>query len=99
MTAGDVMNLILADPRLTKYVNLADQLRAGTPLDERDDTGIAVMVWSQLVQELKPEQGYMPLSPTEVERAKRILRVLLDSLTHAHAANKSHFRPVDPGGR
>jgi hypothetical protein len=99
MTPGDVTDQIIADPRLTKFVNLGERIRQGLPLGEQDDTGIAIHAWCTLVEGLKPEQGYMPMSPTEIERAKRILRVIAESLDAAKALNRSHFRPVEDGGR
>jgi hypothetical protein len=85
MTPGDVQEEILG-------------MRDGLRLDFEDE-GHAIVVWGSLIQRLKPDQGYMPMSPEEVERARRILRWVSAALETAHARRPAHLRPVEPDGR
>lgn len=83
MTPGEVMNSVIADPRLDFHT--------------RQD---AVQLWSWIVGCVKPEgMNHMPLSPLEFERARLMLRVVLESVTATRATNPVHFRIVQEGER
>lgn len=91
MTPGDVLEEIIGIH--------------GVPLlsrDDPDDQSVGIVVWHILLSKMKPDQEYMPMSPDEERRARRILKGLLDAMDAAKARKPrkpGHLRPVEPGGR
>jgi hypothetical protein len=88
MTPGDVIAEIIGMHEPSRFSR-----------DDPDDQGVAIVVWGALAKQLKPDQEYMPMSPEEQQRARLILKGLLDAFDAAKARKPGHFRPVEPGGR
>jgi hypothetical protein len=71
-----------------------------------DERGRVIRYWGDLVQHVKPDQGYMPISPVELAKMRSELeaqglavRVLLAAIADAKARRPIHFRVVEAGGR
>jgi len=97
----DVFDRMMSDERTPLPVNFAGYLLRGEPqpFDERDEV---LRIWFAIVKEMRREPEalqHTPLTPNEIERLKRALNIIRDSVHAAHALQPSHFYVVPEGGR
>jgi hypothetical protein len=85
--------------------DVIDAVLSERHLTERDQQR-AARYWREILEWVKPDHEWMPISPleraeilAELETQARINRALIAALLEAHARRPAHFRLVAEGER